>query len=137
VIFVVPQAKRTNALLQARKAEATAFRQRFSSCPETIELAKTLRDVSVLDRRRVMEPELPDRWKDEVPELSKNGTTRPRETDRGIEIMAVCDKRNVNDDRAAQVTTQATEFASFNNKGSELSESYLKDLVSRSTIVYR
>ncbi|MEM9330242.1 MAG: peptidylprolyl isomerase [Pseudomonadota bacterium] len=137
VIFVVPQSKRNKSTLAIRRQEAVAFRQRFTKCEESVQLAKTLRDVSVVDRKRIMEPELPVRWKDEIINADRKGTTRVIETDKGIEMMAVCDKRVVNDDRAAKITSQSTEFASFNEKGSELSQSYLDQLKKRATVVYR
>ena len=136
VIFVVPATKRSKKSLAARRTEAVAFRQRFTKCEDSLSQAKLLRDVSVIDRKRIMAPELPARWKDEIAELEGSGITRPKETDRGIELMAVCDKRIVNDDRAAQVTSQSAEFESFNTKGSELSQNYLEQLLARSTIVY-
>lgn len=137
VIFVVPESKRSKSLLAARKVEANAFRQQFSTCGGSVQLAKSLRDVSVVDQTRVLEPELPDGWKDEVTSMEIGATTRPRETPRGVEVIAVCDKRIVNDDRAAQVTNQSTEFSSFNEKGSEIAKGYLDELVSRATVVYR
>lgn len=137
IIFVVPEAKRSKSLLNARKVEASSLRQRFTSCPETINLAKVLKDVSVVDRKRIMEPELPEAWAKEVVGLNKNDTTRPRETSRGVEVMAVCDKRVVSDDRAAQITSQSGEFESFNEKGSQLGEEYLKELVSKATVIYQ
>ncbi|MGI9350384.1 MAG: peptidylprolyl isomerase [Rhizobiaceae bacterium] len=136
IIFVVPASKRNKNSLAARRKEAVAFRQRFTKCEDSISQAKLLRDVSVVDRKRIMAPELPNRWKDEIADLQGNGITRAKETDRGIELMAVCDKRVVNDDRAAQVTSQSAEFESFNAKGSELSQNYLEQILARSTIVY-
>ncbi|MEM9278435.1 MAG: peptidylprolyl isomerase [Pseudomonadota bacterium] len=137
IIFVVPQSKRNKTTLAARRTEAIAFRQRFTRCENSLEQAKALRDVSVVDRKRIMEPELPLRWKDDIINIDKRNITRVKETDKGIEIMAVCNKRVVTDDRAAQVTTQSAEFESFNEKGSELSQSYLDQLLTRSTIIYQ
>ncbi|MEM7216077.1 MAG: peptidylprolyl isomerase [Pseudomonadota bacterium] len=137
IIFVIPENKRNNNTLAVRRKEAVAFRQRFTKCEDTIQQAKALRDVSVVDRSRIMEPELPLRWKEDIVNIDGNGTTRVKETERGIEIMAICGKRVVNDDHAAKLTTQSDEFASFNEKGSKLSEDYLAQLVSRSIVVYQ
>ncbi len=137
VIFVVPAAKRSRSLLSARKSEAQAFRQRFTSCEQSVTQAKALRDVSVVDRKRIMEPELPENWKNDVAALNKNGLTRPKETDRGVEIMVVCDKQIVSDDHAAQISNQSSEFENFGQKGSKVGEEYLQSLVERSTIIYR
>ena len=136
VVFVIPKDKRNNTRLAARRAEATALRQRFTSCDETLNLAKTLRDVSVIDRKRIMEPELPSRWSGDIIEAGNNGVTRVRDTERGVEFIAVCSKRAVNDDRAAQISTQSAEFESFNQRGSEFSQKYLDEIRSRSTIAY-
>ena len=136
VIFVIPESKRSSTISN-RRLQAKAFRQRFSSCAETLQTAKTLRDVSVLDRRRIMAPELPNAWKDEIAGLSPGQTTTVKDTNRGVEFIAICEMVMVNDDRAAQIATQSKEFESFNEKGSKLSQEYLAELRSRATIVYR
>ncbi len=137
IVFVVPQAQRNKSTLAARRAEATAFRQRYTGCDSAIELAKQLRDVSVIDRKRIMGPELPERWKDEVTQLDANNTSRIKDTDKGVEFIAVCNTRQVNDDRAAQITTQSGEFENFDTKGSALDQKYLKQLKSIATIIYQ
>jgi len=136
IVFVVPQNKRTPGYIKARRQEANALRQRFPGCDRSLEAIKGLKDVSVLDRRRIMEPELPDRWKNEVPNAT-NGVTRVVETENGVEFIAVCNERQVADDRAAQIATQSAEFESFNEKGSQVSQDYLKELRERATVVYR
>lgn len=137
IVFVVPQAKRSKTSLASRRKEANAFRQRFTSCDDAINLAKGLRDVSVIDRKRIMEPELPQRWKDEITKLDAKGTTRIQDTDKGVEFIAVCNSRQVNDDRAAQVFTQSEQFEDFDTKGTALEQKYLKQLKSIATIIYQ
>ncbi len=137
IVFVIPESRKTKRLVQARKQEANAFRQRYTSCDETLELAKQLKDVAVLDRRRIMEPELPNRWKDEIFNADAKGTTRVQETEKGIELIAVCNKRQVTDDRAAQIASQSSDFTDFNDKAGELEKSYLDELRSRAKIIYR
>ena len=137
IIFVVAKNKRSNSRLAARKAEANTFRQRFARCEDTLQQAKQLKDVSVIERRRLLEPELPEVWKDAIVNVDGVGTTRAKETERGIEIMAVCSKRVVNDDRAAQISSQSAEFESYNDKGSKISEDYLNELKKNSVIIYQ
>ncbi len=136
VIFVVPQARREQ-LLRQRQTEARAFRQRFSSCQETIEFAKQLTDVTVRDLNRVLEPELPQRWKEEITSTQVGETTPIKDTERGVEFIAVCSVRSVSDDRAAQLVTQSKEFESFNETGDKVASDYLKELRENATIVYR
>lgn len=137
VVFVVPKDKQSRSALVARKREATAFRQLFTTCDETVQKVKGLRDVSVLNRSRIMEPELPDRWRDELASLGGKGTTKAQETEKGVEFLAICSTRVVNDDRAAQISNQSTEFESFNTKGTELSKRYLDQLKANATIIYK
>lgn len=137
VIFVVPKNKRSKSALAKRRSEANAFRQTFAGCDTLLQSIKALRDVSLIDRRHIMEPELPGNWKDAVSKTSAGSTTAPQETERGIEFMAVCSTRTVDDDRAAKVTKQATDFTSFGEQGSEFSKKYLNELRENATIVYQ
>jgi peptidyl-prolyl cis-trans isomerase SurA len=137
IIFVVPVDKRSPGALKARKDEALAFRQRFSGCENSIQIAKELRDVAVKELGRLMEPELPPIWKDEVIETDQGGTTVPKETEKGIEVLAVCNSRVTSDDRAAQVVTQSKSFESLNEDSSQAGDDYLAELRKRSTIIYR
>ncbi len=136
VIFVVPQAKRKK-ILRARMAEAKAFRQQFISCGDTLAQIKKLRDVAIKDLGRVLEPELPPRWKDDVIGTELGKTTRVKETEKGAEFIAICGLRNVSDDRTAQLVTQSKKFESLNTEGDAVSKKYLAELRSKATIVYR
>jgi len=137
VVFVIPESRRNAGTLAARKTEANTFRINYTNCANAINLAKTLKDVSVIDRKRILEPELPLNWKEAIIATGENGITPAQETNRGIELMAVCSKRQVKDDKAAKIATQDTEFQGFNEKSSQLSKNYLNELRSRATIIYQ
>ena len=136
IIFVVPQAKRKK-LLRQRSTEAKSYSQRFSSCGETLGQLKSLRDVTYKDLGRVLEPELPPRWKDDIINTAVGKTTRTKETEKGVELIAVCSVRSISDDRVAEVVTRSKEFASLNSKGDKTSDDYLRELRSKATIIYR
>lgn len=136
IVFVVPAARK-KAILSSRRKEANSFRQRFTSCDEAIKLAKELRDVSVVDRGRILEPELPQEWKDSVIATPPGKTTKPLVTQRGVELMAVCSKRSISDDRTAQIVSQSKEFADFGKNGGKVADDYLAQLRKSATIVYR
>ncbi|MEO3998696.1 peptidylprolyl isomerase [Mesorhizobium sp. CAU 1732] len=106
VIFVVPAAER-GAKLGQRKREAEAMRQRFQGCETTREFAKGLLDVTVRDLGRVLEPELPPDWKQQIISTKAGGATVVRETDRGAEFIGICSSREVSDDRVAQMVFSA------------------------------
>lgn len=134
VIFVVPQSRR-NAILGQRKREAEAMRGRFVDCNSTRQFAKGLKDVSVRDLGRIMQPALPGEWKELVEKTQQGRTTKTRVTDRGVEFIAVCTARQVSDDLAAEMVFRA-EQASEDPSQSQNSQKYLKELRERARITY-
>jgi peptidyl-prolyl cis-trans isomerase SurA len=136
IIFVIPEDKRSR-LMKARKAEAIAFSQQFISCEETYRQASQLRDVAVKELGRIMQPELPPLWADSVKATEVGKTTSPKETEKGVEILAVCKSRVTNDDRAAQVVTQSEAFTQLEEKGEEAGNGLLAELRGKSVVVRR
>jgi peptidyl-prolyl cis-trans isomerase SurA len=133
VIFVVPSNKR--GTLGTRKREAEAMRARFRSCETTRDFAAKLRDVSVRDLGRIMQPRLPTDWKKAIENTSEGSTTPIHVTDRGVEFIAVCSARTVSDDLAAATVFQAqNEEDSASN---ENSEKFLAELRQKATITQR
>ncbi|WP_425493414.1 SurA N-terminal domain-containing protein [Hoeflea prorocentri] len=134
VIFVVPQSKR-KAILGKRKREAEAMRGRFVDCNSTRQFAKGLKDVSVRDLGRIMQPALPGEWKALVEKTQEGKTTKTRVTDRGVEFIAVCTSRQVSDDLAAEMVFRS-EQASEDPGQNQNSQKYLKELRERARIQY-
>ncbi|MCR9139153.1 MAG: SurA N-terminal domain-containing protein [Alphaproteobacteria bacterium] len=135
VVFVVPKSKR-NSILSKRKREADQMRGRFVSCDSTRQLAKGLRDVSVIDLGRVMQPALPRDWKPLVEKTSEGRTTSTRVTDRGVEFLAICSSKQVSDDLAAEMVFRSE--ASQNNQGGGANEKkYLDELRKQARISRR
>jgi peptidyl-prolyl cis-trans isomerase SurA len=136
IIFVVPAAKR-NAILNARKAEAEASRSKFPGCDQAKVFAATMRDVSVQDLGRVLAPEVPEMWKPLLEKASGN-TTAPIVTDRGVEYVAICSQRQVNDDVAAAAVFRAEDIGKAKAEGvSANDKKYMDELRSKAQIVYR
>ncbi len=133
VIFVVPPAERS-ATLAKRKREAEAMRARFNGCNTTREFAKGLLDVTVRDLGRVLAPQLPSEWAEQIKKTKTGGATAVRETDRGVEFIGICSAREVSDDKAAQLVLQAE---SNGDKSDALSEKYVKELKAKARIVQR
>jgi peptidyl-prolyl cis-trans isomerase SurA len=133
VIFVVPKAKR-RALMSRRRREARAFRLRFESCAKTITFAKGLKDVTVRSLGRVMQPQLPADWKKHVMATPQGKTTKVRDTQRGVEFLAVCRAETVSDDRVAQLSFQSNQ----EKKGvSEAEKKFLQELRDKAIVKYR
>ena len=136
IVFVVPAAKR-NAILNARKAEAEASRSKFPGCDQAKVFAATMRDVSVQDLGRVLAPEVPEMWKPMLEKASGN-TTAPIVTDRGVEYVAICSQRQVNDDVAAAAVFRAEDIGKDKAAGvSANDKKYMDELRSKAQIVYR
>ncbi|MFK0163785.1 peptidylprolyl isomerase [Rhizobium sp. NPDC090279] len=136
IVFVVPAAKR-NAILNARKAEAEASRSKFPGCDQAKVFAATMHDVSVQDLGRVLAPEVPEIWKPLLEKASGN-TTSPIITDRGVEYVAICSQRQVNDDVAAAAVFRAEDLGKNNAEGvSANDKKYMDELRSKAQIVYR
>lgn len=140
VIFVVPSAKRSPALLNKRRQEANALRNKFQNCDATRSQAKGIIDVTVRDLGKFIEQELPSEWEKDVKSTKAGRTTATHDTPRGIEFLAVCSTREVSDDRVAQMvfSMEGTESAKGQEaKADEISKNYLKELRDKARIVNR
>lgn len=134
VIFVVPAAERS-ATLGKRKREADAMRARFSGCNTTREFAKGLIDVTVRDLGRVLAPQLPQDWAEQIKATKVGGATVTRETERGVEFIGICSSREVSDDKVAQMVFQGE--SSGDKNADELSKKYVDELKAKARIVKR
>ena len=138
IIFVVPPAERGSSMAK-RKREAEAMRARFNGCNTTREFAKGLIDVTVRDLGRVLAPQLPADWADQVKATKAGGATSVRETDRGIEFIGVCSAREVSDDKVAQMVLQTEGFGGGkkDDAADALSKKYVSELKAKAVIVQR
>jgi peptidyl-prolyl cis-trans isomerase SurA len=136
IVFVVPAAKR-NAIVNQRKAEAEASRAKFPGCDQAKVFAATMHDVSVQDLGRVLAPDLPEIWKPLL-EKAQGNTTTPVVTDRGVEYVAICSQRQVNDDVAAAAVFRAEDIGKAGAQGiSANDKKYMDELRSKAQILYR
>ncbi|NMG38738.1 peptidylprolyl isomerase [Chelativorans sp. ZYF759] len=131
VIFVVPAAER-GARLAQRRREAEQLRARFQSCETTREMSRGLIDVTVRDLGRVLQPELPPDWKDRITSIRAGQATTVRDTERGVEFIAICSAREVSDDHVAQLVFQAENQTESGLQA--LSEKYQAELRERARI---
>ena len=134
VIFVVPAAERS-ATLAKRKREADAMRARFNGCNTTREFAKGLIDVTVRDLGRVLAPQLPPDWAEQIKATKVGGATVTRETERGVEFIGICSSREVSDDKVAQMVFQGE--SSGDKNADELGKKYVDELKAKARIVKR
>jgi peptidyl-prolyl cis-trans isomerase SurA len=133
VIFVVPPKERGK--IGARKREAESMRARFNGCNNTREFAKGLIDVTVRDLGRVLAPELPSDWADQIKKTKIGGTTGVRETDRGVEFIGICSAREVSDDQVAKMVFQSE--GTQDQQAEQLNKKYMTELRERARIIER
>ncbi|PWJ85210.1 periplasmic chaperone for outer membrane proteins SurA [Pseudaminobacter salicylatoxidans] len=133
VIFVVPAKERGQ--IGKRKREAEAMRARFSGCDKTREFAKGLIDVTVRDLGRVLAPELPPEWADQIKKTKTGGATTVRETERGVEFIGICSAREVSDDQVAKMVFQSE--GTKDQQAEQLNKTYMEELRKRARIVKR
>lgn len=94
IVFIVPAAQRSR-LLARRRVEAKRYRSQLNGCSNARELAKGLKDVTVLDRGRLLESELPPRWVKDIKTTPAGKVTRVKDDPKGVEMIAVCKTREV------------------------------------------
>ena len=126
VVFVVPRDKLESGS-KARMSEANNFRSRFTGCENARTMAAQLRDVSVVDRGRLQEHELPKFWAKELRTTRPGEITRPVKTAKGLELMAVCKTRKVLSTISVESTNEFG-LGDFSKEAEALSKKYLAEL---------
>jgi peptidyl-prolyl cis-trans isomerase SurA len=132
IVFVIPESKR-GKITGKRKAEAEASRAKFPGCEQSKAFAATMRDVSVLNLGRVLLPAMPPEWKPLI-EKAKGNTTGTRVTPRGVEYLAICKQRQVNDDYAAEAVFRAEELGKEKGTKDPNDEAYVAELRKKARI---
>ncbi|MFT2211623.1 peptidylprolyl isomerase [Rhizobium giardinii] len=134
VIFVVPASKR-NAIIGKRQAEANASRAKYPGCEQAKVFAATMRDVSVRNLGRMMVQEIPGDWKPLVEKAGDGNTTATRVTEKGVEYLGICKKRQVSDDLAAEVVFRAEDIGKKDQGDDTNSKKYIEELRKRAQII--
>ncbi len=101
IIFVAPKGSSAGVYAQRRR-EAESFRQRFRGCDNALQQARGLRNVVVRDLGRRDTTQLGGAQGEEIGKTRTGSATRPRQTDQGIELVAVCAVREVRSNAAAR-----------------------------------
>lgn len=133
IVFVVPSGSAAGLFAQRRR-EAEAFRLRFGGCETAVEQAKQLKGVVVKNLGRRTSQELAGGQGKEVLNTAVGKTTRPSQTDQGIELIAVCSTKTLDSDAEARTEVE-TKLLMERNK--ELGKEYLAELRKKALIEYR
>ena len=99
IIFIVP-ASDGQAGLEKRTREAEGLRRRFADCASGVQLARSLHDVAVKDPVVRSAPSFPEAFLDVIRNTPLGHLTPPTPTTGGIEVVAICDRKEVRDSEA-------------------------------------
>jgi peptidyl-prolyl cis-trans isomerase SurA len=133
IVFIVP-AGSPEAAFEARKREADALRARFTDCNVGITFARALNEVAVRDQVIKFSADLPQQSRAIVDGTDVGHLTPPETTNEGIQMFAVCSKRETKNDtpEKKQIREQM-----FEKKFGARAKRYLQDLRSQAMIEYR
>lgn len=123
ILFMV--VNKTEAELETRKREAEALRARFNSCDEGLPFARALRNVIVRDQIRKTSADLPPVLRKVLDDTTVGHLTNPEVTQQGIEIFALCARKQTTIETAVKRQVREELFA---EKFQEVSKRYLQEL---------
>ena len=132
ILFVVPRGS-PPAAFEARAKEAEALRAKFQGCEEGIVLARGIRYVAV--RQQVVKgaAELPPALRDILAKTELGRLTAPETTQQGVEVYALCGKRESDNAPAKKEVRDEMVNEAF----AVQSKKFLKELRDQAMIEYR
>jgi peptidyl-prolyl cis-trans isomerase SurA len=133
IIMVVPRGSPDSAFV-ARKHDAELLRGRFSDCTSGVSFAQGLPEVAVRDVVYKSSADLPQQLRDILDNTELGHLTPPEQTSEGIEMFAVCSKKESTTD-----TPEAKKLRDemFDKKFGAKAKRYLADLRRQAMIEYK
>jgi len=92
VMLVVPQGS-SAAIMEAKRREAENLRSRFISCKEGLAFSRALRDVAVREPISRSSAELAPQMRELLGNMQVGHLTTPDVTAQGLQMFALCDKK--------------------------------------------
>jgi len=129
VIFVAPGGQGAGG----RTSQANRYRASFAGCDSAVQLSLGYTDAAVIDVGRRHATQMPEALARELAGLNVGGITKPRVTDQGVSMLAVCQKAQAEDltfvknDLRAEAGAEAMKSQA---------ETYLANLRSQAKIIY-
>lgn len=133
IILVVPHGA-PDAAFEARKHDAELLRGRFSNCNDGIAFAQGLPEVAVRDVVYKSSADLPQQLRDILDSTEVGHLTPPEQTSEGIQMFAVCSKKESTTD-----TPEARKLRDemFEKRFGAKAKRYLADLRRQAMIEYK
>lgn len=133
IVFVVPSGSPDSAY-EARKREAEALRARFASCADGLSFARALAEVAVRDQIVKFSADLPQASRDILDGTEVGHLTPPERTSEGLQMFAVCSRRQTKTDTPEQKKIKSD---LFDKKFGARAAAYLKKLHREAMIEYK
>jgi peptidyl-prolyl cis-trans isomerase SurA len=134
IVFVVPRGS-PPALVDARRKEAEALRGRFQGCDTGISVARGMRDVAVRPPVVRSSADLSPALREILEKTEVGKLSAPEVTQQGVEVYALCAKKQSSADNAPVRREVREELVSAQFKAQ--SDRFLKELRSQAMIEYR
>jgi peptidyl-prolyl cis-trans isomerase SurA len=134
ILFVVPRGSPPEAV-EARRKEAESLRSRFQSCEEGIVMARDIRYVAVRAPIHKTSAELAQALREILDKTEVGKLTAPETTQQGIEMYAVCEKKQANAEDAPAKKEARDEL--FKKTFEVQSKKLLKELRGQAMVEYR
>ena len=133
VLFIVPRGSAEGAI-ETRRKEAEALRNRFQSCDEGISFARQLKDVAVREPITRNSADLSPQLREVLDAIAVGKLTTPETTPQGIEMFALCAKKQTKTETAG---LKELREEMFSEQFQAHATKFLKELRSTAMIEYK
>lgn len=133
IVLIVPRGA-PDAAFEARKRDADALRGRFANCNDGIPFARGLPEVAVRDPINKSSADLPPALRTILDNIEIGHLTPPEQTAEGIQMFAVCSKKESKTDAPG---LKEVRDKMFEKKFGTKANRYLVDLRRQAMIEYK
>jgi peptidyl-prolyl cis-trans isomerase SurA len=133
VMVVVPSGS-SAAVIAAKKREAESLRARFTNCRQGLDFARALRDVAVREPITRSSADLVPQLRELLDKMEIGHLTTPEATAQGLQMFAVCNKKQTKTDSPAERETRNKIFA---QRFQQESKKYLEEIRKSAMIEYK
>ena len=133
IVLIVPRGA-PDAAYEARKRDADALRGRFANCNDGIPFARGLPEVAVRDPINKSSADLPPALRTILDNVEVGHLTPPEQTAEGIQMFAVCSKKESKTDAPG---LKEVRDKMFEKKFGAKANRYLADLRRQAMIEYK
>jgi peptidyl-prolyl cis-trans isomerase SurA len=133
VILIIPRGSPDSAI-ELRRKEAEALRSRFQSCDDGIPFARQLKDVAVREPVTRTSADLSPQLREVLDALAIGKLSTPETTQQGIEMFALCGKKQTKADAPG---LKELKEEMFSEQFQTHAKRFLKELRSTAMIEYK